>query len=229
MNAAFEQTIIDAMAALDAGEPVATIVARYPEEGAALRPVLEAALAVQQLPPRPTQQAEAASRQRFLAEAARMKAAKDRPQTGQRRFVFAFAALAVLLLIGIGVLAFATADAVPGEALYGVKRTVENVQLLLTPAEQRPVLEQELRDRRTREVYKMLREGYEGVAEYYGEIVAIHPGAVEVGHITVSITPETVIIGSPAVGAPVHATCLVTEEGDIIGETLEVLEEPNET
>jgi hypothetical protein len=100
-------------------------------------------------------------RQRFLAEAARLRAGQVRPQP-RRAWVLrtAVALGAVALLIGLALGAGrAVGDSLPGQPLYGAKLAAEGVRLsLVASAESRSALLQALAEERMDEILALLQE-----------------------------------------------------------------------
>lgn len=83
-----------------------------------------------------------------------------------------FAALLVACLASLSGVGYATASSLPGDALYGLKRQVETVQLAVSPTDQQPALTERLLDRRLDEVVELVGQHASktqidaGVAEY---------------------------------------------------------------
>jgi hypothetical protein len=99
-------------------------------------------------------------RQRFLAEAARLRAerAPRRPLlAGAVRLATALAVIAILFGVVLGS-AQAAADSLPGQHLYGVKLATEQIRLALTSQpESRAALEQALAEERLDEIVALLK------------------------------------------------------------------------
>ena len=99
-------------------------------------------------------------RQRFLAEAARLRAerAPRRPLlAGAMRLATALAVIAILFGVVLGS-AQAAADSLPGQPLYGVKLATEQIRLALTSQpESRAALEQALAEERLDEIVALLK------------------------------------------------------------------------
>jgi hypothetical protein len=181
MNDSLIDAFDDCLRAMEAGATLDAALARYPRLAAELRPMLLAARIAQPAEPiRVPRQSEEASHARFMARAQQLRRTQPRVVRGWwKSWVImprlAFAALA-LVLAGFGVVS-ASASSLPGDALYGVKRTVERAQLSFTPAEGRASLEQEFERRRVEEVKALVQQGREatievsfrGVVEQQGE------------------------------------------------------------
>lgn len=229
MEGVQEEIIIAALDDLEQGQTIEATLDRYPQQADELRPILEAAAGLSAAAPPPSAQARQASRQAFLAEAQRLRNAA-RPAHSPapwRRFFYRLTALALFaLFLGI-VFIPPSADAIPGDLLYPVKRTVETVQLQLAAPAERDLLRAEFEKERNHEVYEMLDLGRNGQAGYIGVLKAVEPDAWQIGNITAHVTGETVIEGQPEVGARVEAHCLV-QDGEVIAESLTVLEPARE-
>lgn len=225
MDSALEEQLIEALDDMERSRSLEEILRERPALAPELRAYLQTAEQLAGLSPAPRPQAAAASRRAMLQRAAQERAqAEARPPAPPfwRRFFYSFAAFAVLLLIAGGLLAPRAQEAVPGDTLYPLKRTSEDVRLLLAPPAQKDDLRQAFEEERNHEVYVMLRTGRDGVAGYTGEIKALGRETWEIGNITVQLTEETLVQGEPEVGARVSAHCRI-EDGEVIAESLAVL------
>lgn len=228
MQGVQDEIIIAALEEMDQGQSIEKILARYAQHADELRPILETATDLHEVTAAPSSSARQASRQRFLAEAQRLResAAVERPTTPWRRFFYSFASFAIFLVL-LGVIIIPpSADAIPGDILYPVKRSAESVQLFLAPENERQALEEAFEEERNHEIYEMLDVGRDGRAGYVGIIEEINEDAWEIGHITALITEDTVITGTPEVGARVQAHCLV-KDGQVIAQSLVILKPPD--
>lgn len=230
MDGALENSIIDALDELESGESVDRILRRHPARAAELRPILETAAQLPDLPPSPSPEARAASQGVLLQRAQQLRdeASRSRSWPSRPRFIFSFVSVLVLILIAGAALLPTSADALPGDALYPLKRAGESVRLLLAPPSEKGDLRLQLEDERNSEVYEMLETGRNGRAGYTGEIVALAPDTWEIGHITVHLTEKTRIKGEPEVGARVEAHCLI-QDGQVYAESLEILQSSSDT
>lgn len=224
-----ENIITAALDDLDQGHKLEEILARYPQVSEDLRPILEIASGLSELPARPSQKAREASRRRFLDEAKRLRQNGGRQGALPvwRRFMYAFGSVALLLAL-LGVILIPPADeAIPGDILYPVKRGAESLQLILAPDAEKEALRETYERERNHEVYEMLELGRDGRAGYVGVVKSISPESWEIGNITARITPSTEISGEPEVGARVEAHCRI-ENREVIAESLTILEPPSE-
>jgi hypothetical protein len=206
MESAFENILIEALDALEAGDNINAIVARYPESQAELRPILLTASKLASARVAHTLEGQAASRQHFLDYAAATAAS---PKQGPslflflRRFSLAMAALLIVFaLLGTGVL-FVSSEAVPGDALYGAKRFFEDTRFALTSdTSSREELQQSYEAIRVREIKTLLRMGRSEEVTFTGIIQALDGDTWQVAGIEVVILDSTSITGadSPEVG-----------------------------
>ena len=116
-------------------------------------------------PPPPPPHQLLLGRQRFLAEAARLRAGKAKPRIlwvpMQRTMRLAAALVAVVLVFGLVLgVGQAVAHSLPGKPLYGLKLAAEEVRLTLTKAPQaRTELNLALAEKRLAEIVALLTQG----------------------------------------------------------------------
>jgi hypothetical protein len=157
MDNNLEIKLIDCLDALDAGEPINQILARYPADAATLRPMLETAAALPALALQPSPSAQISSRRAFLNRAAEM-----RPTIGRRflglplRMGLTLASILLAIVVAGGGTVAASSAALPGDSLYGVKRAAEQVQLSL--AGDKASVERQLAQRRRDEISSLMAQ-----------------------------------------------------------------------
>lgn len=201
MDAQLEVKLIECLDALAQGETVERILARYPENAAQLRPLLNTAAGLPALRMEPSEAARMQSRQKFLAQADLLRRTAPRAGLGWLpRFAAGFLAVAlVAVVLGAGAVA-ASGSALPGDPLYSLKRTVEEAQLQSagSPA-QRATLQQEFAQRRVNEANQLLAAGREGEVEFTGRINVIQPAAWVISNLVVQVDANTQISGTPQI------------------------------
>ncbi len=153
-----------------------------------LRPMLEAAAFARiTVPAQPSPSAQAASRTRFLSLAQEARRARKRslwawlfaptPQAVKRRsFALQLASLVFIgaATLGTAVTVNAAGNAMPGDLLYGVKLTVEDMQLALAPQPaSREALEAQFDARRIQEAQALLASRREASITFAGDIQVI--------------------------------------------------------
>jgi hypothetical protein len=203
MNETMDTILSEALDLMDRGLGVEEIAARYPARAAELRPLLLTAAALSRLADQPALVAEQRSKQAFLAAADHQATRPARATGGRLRRVLApmLALLAVLCLAGAGI-AGASRPAVPGDALYGAKRLVEDARLGLTgDPERAAALREQFRQERAREIEQLLAAGRSEAVSLTGPIEAMTGARWTVAGLPVVVSPVTVIDGRPAVGA----------------------------
>jgi hypothetical protein len=196
-----EVKLIECLDALAQGESVERILARYPQDAAQLRPLLETANGLPALRLEPSEAAKMQSRQKFLAQADLLRRTTPRKTLGfLPRFATGFAAAAlVAIVLGAGAVA-ASGSALPGDPLYGLKRTVENTQLSFSgSATARESLSDQFAQRRRDEINQLLSAGRPGEVEFTGTIESVQPEAWIVSGLVVQIDANTQIVGMPQI------------------------------
>jgi uncharacterized protein DUF5666/uncharacterized protein DUF5667 len=203
----------DCLNAIASGATVEAAVSHYPALADELRLMLEAArMAGASSAPVAVPRAEQmSSRAKLLARAAELRAPTPRRRLGQWLFTpRAWAAgLAVVLAVVIGTygLASASAPSLPGDALYGVKRAVEQVQLSLAPDPQtHDQLAEQFAARRVDEARTLIVQKREAEVEFRGRVESISGEQWSVAGLTVIVASGTRVNGSPAPGVLVEVT-----------------------
>src|SRR5512139_1112593 len=201
MDAQLEAKLIECLDALAQGESIERIVSRYPQEAAQLRPLLETAAGLPALRMEPSEAAKIQSRQKFMAQTDLLHRTKPRKTMGflPRLATGFIAATLVAGVLGTGAVA-ASGSALPGDPLYGLKRTVEDVRLnTASSLTQRQELQREFEQRRLNETDALLNAGREGEVEFAGTIEVIQPDAWIVSSLVVQLDANTQVSGTPQI------------------------------
>lgn len=191
------------LTASESGVELESCLTLYPGLADELRPALFAAqdarrLAVVDVPTDVMQR----SRARLLAHAAKLR----RPRASRAGFRlprWAFASLLVLafLLFSTSGLLVTSAQSLPGDALYPVKRTFEAWSLELAPGLQvKSALKASYEKRRLDETRSLLRMGRTERVSFEGVLSKRVPGEWTVDEIPVRVSPQTTIQGDIQVG-----------------------------
>ncbi len=206
--------------ALEQGETIDAALARFPALAADLRPVLEAALHARTLGGSPLPEGiQRRGRARLLQRAAEMREAKRAPRRSWlvqfRPLVAAF--LLLLIFISSTGLVRASSATLPGDSLYPIKRTWEDVRLLFTFEKvQRVNLEMEYETERLGEIGELLAEGRIEPISFSGYVTAQTDSQWTVSGIPVAITAQTVLPGEPVtVGTAVTVYGMTTLAGSV--------------
>ena len=224
MDSQFEIKLIESLSLLEQGEPIDRILARFPDDAAGLRPLLETATALSSMRVEPTEAARLASRRAFLNQAAEMREAKARsPFFLPRRLALALGALVLAFAFAGGTVAASDA-ALPSQPLYPVKRAVEDVRLLFAGGAARSELDGRFAQRRRDEIGELLAERDAATVEFEGTIESTRPDGLDISGLYVHLDGGTRVSGKPLVGwrARVRGR---TEAGQLIASSVEV--EPN--
>ena len=226
------EVLDEALALLAAGIPLEAILTDAGDDALWLRPLLETAAEVEAFQSDIPVPAPDASLQRLLDHAAGL-AEEAQPEAESavgwlRRLRETLGGhwgprLATGLLVGLILLAFlgqtlvtAAADSLPGEPLYGLKRTVETAQLILarTP-EQQAVLQQAFNLRRQTEVRRLLAQGQQSGVVFNGQIEAMTADEIVVDGLRVQLLAHTEIGAALQIGMQVQVEGL-TQAGEVL-------------
>ena len=208
-------------AAMATGVEMEAALGLYPDLAGELRPALEAwqaMVALQDAAPIPTARLQR-SRTRLLAKAAQLRARPARPAflfPGVPRTALAALAVLVAVLLGWGGLTTASAQSIPGDPLYRLKRANEDMQLRLTASDRRAELKDEFAERRSSELMNLLELGRSAEVEFTGVVRAQISGGWDVDGIQVIISPETEVQGEIAPGVTVEVEGTTAAGGSIL-------------
>jgi hypothetical protein len=220
MNEKLYEALEVCLNALETGADLGSVLKRFPDLQNELRPLLEAAqnaklLAISEVP----EKALRGGKMRVLGHAAEMR--KSAPKRRRRWSMFAFPRLAtslaialILLLSGTGLVS-ASNGALPGDSLYPVKRTWEDVRLMLVvnPAS-REHLEDQYEQERLHEVDELLVEKRPETISFTGVVTDQVGDQWTVSGISVQITANSRL---PLVPVMVGSSILVRGRTNVQG------------
>jgi hypothetical protein len=186
-----EKVLVDALehslARLEAGQSLEDCLQAYPELADGLRPLLETALrAIAARPSEIPRDVLQRSRARLLSQALSIPTVANSRRLQRPRLVPVIAATVLVLLTGSRVIA-ASAQSLPGDLLYPVKRTVERVNLQIAAENRRADLRDEFRLRRTEETQALLYERREEDTSLFGLLAEKDGNRLLVGGIWIEI------------------------------------------
>lgn len=167
----FEHALDEALRLRSAGWTVSACLERFPEHAEALKPLLETADAVSLalFADKPVPKPDLARGRSRVLQAAR-SAGRRRASLPLGRWA---TALAFVLIVVFGTGA-ASAQALPGDWLYPVKRGLEAARLALAVDDTtRLQIDAEQNERRRQELVELARLGREGVVEFEGSVEAV--------------------------------------------------------
>ena len=230
MNEKLYEALEISLNALETGADPESVLKLFPELKEELLPLLEASRQARLLAlPEVPQKVLRRSKARVLQHAAGMRAASAKAR--RQRVLFTFPRLAISLAIALlflfsgTELVRASDGALPGDNLYPVKRTWEDVRLLLVfNPESREELESEFEQERLHEVDELLAEGRHETITFAGVVTEQNASLWVVSGVPVQITPESRLPGTPVtVGTSIMLGGRTNAQGFVEAEYIEVL------
>jgi hypothetical protein len=173
MSTSLEEALQACLEQIDQGADKDTALAAYPAIRSELGPLLETALAAADAGAEPVPTAAAMrSRTRILGRASELRsrhsATRGRAPSALRLLAAAVAGVLLVIVSGAGLL-FASAQSLPGERLYPVKRAAEAARIRFTVSERNRIsLAISYDHRRLDEVRQLLARGRQVEVEYEG-------------------------------------------------------------
>lgn len=225
MNNVPEAVLYECLDLMERGESIEQIIARYPEMAEGLRPFLETADQLAKVAPQPSLAAKQKSQKAFLAHAQSLNVTPVRPSPWYRlrQILLPIASLALVLILFATTAVSVSVSAIPGDALYPVKRLVENVRLnQAADVETAVALMEQYREERIREVQALLRTGRSAEVVFEGEVTAMQPEQWRVAEINVLVDAQTIIMGTAQIGDTARVNGR-TENGKLIANTIEII------
>jgi hypothetical protein len=213
---------------LEGGADLETVLARYPDLAGELRPILEASLMARTMAvPAPSTEAVRRGRAKVLQHAAQMREAKLAPRRRMipifQRLAISFAMTALFLSSGTGLVS-ASSTALPGENLYPVKLTWENVRLVFAfDVKHRETLERTFEDERLHEVNELLVEGKKETIQFEGVYMDVN-GIIYISGIRVVLLDTSILPIQPLTnGLAVQVTGHTNAQGFVDVESIHLL------
>lgn len=210
----------DCLNRLAAGESVEQVLRRYATYEADLRPLLQTVRLAQHALPAPGEiaPAQARGRARLLA------ALDDRPETARPAKGIAggwWMAVAALLLICLG-LGVVTANSLPGDPLYSLKRGVEAATNSLSADPQ--AADEVSRRRRLDEIYMLIALGRPAAVEFTGDVEALADDQWRVSGLALQLQAGVERPANARVGDRVVVVADVTAERTLIARAIRRLQ-----
>jgi len=202
-----------------------SILAQYPDLVRELRPILKASVMAKTMAvPAPSPEVVRRGRAKLLQRASEMREQKIAPRKRIiplfQRLAISFSLATVFLASGTGLVG-ASSSALPGENLYPVKRTWEDVRLFLTfNPDHKELLQSEFESERLNEVGELLTEGRGDESIQYSGVFMQTNGVMYVSGVKVLIPANLQI---PADGAAVVITGRTNAQRFVEIESIELL------
>jgi len=214
---------------LENGADLEAVLMRYPDLANELRPILKASVMARTMSvSAPSPDAVRRGRAKLLQHAAQLREAKVAPRSKRmipffQRLAISFALTALLLSSGTGLVS-ASSSALPGENLYPVKLTWENVRLFFSFShEAHEALEHAFENERLHEVNELLMEGRHETIRFAGVYMEVS-GVAYVSGIHIVILDTSIVPAEPLLnGVAVEVTGHTNAEGFVDIESIALL------
>lgn len=193
---------------IEQGTDIETVLSRYPKHAEELRPILETSVqAISLAPMGPSPEVERRGRAKVLQQAALLREAQAQP-TRRLWSVPLRRALVTLTVVGVLFISStrlvqAASTTLPGDNLYPVKRTWEDVRVLFTfDTQAREALEVEHENERLDELNDLFTEGRSAKVDFAGTVMSQNGDLWEVSTIPVLISsqtelrPQSIVVGN---------------------------------
>jgi hypothetical protein len=218
---------------IEQGADIDTVLFRYPDFADELRPILEASAGAKNMAAAaPSTEVVRRNRAKVLQHAAQMRESKVRSSrriwfASLRRVAVTLAVVTALFVSGTG-LVRAASTTVPGDNLYPVKRTWEDVLLLFTfNLQQREALEIEHENERLHELRELFAEGRDDEdVDFAGQVTSQIGNDWVVSGIPVVVSPQTEIRDQGqgiVVGSAVRVEGHTQDNGAVLAEEIKLL------
>jgi hypothetical protein len=230
MNEKLYEALEVCLNALETGADMESVLRQFPDMKDDLAPLLEAAqqartLAIPEVPEKVLRRGKA----RVLGHATGMRKAAVKPRKRWSMFTFprlaTSLAVALVFLLGGTGLVRASNGAIPGDNLYPVKRTWEDVRLTFSfNPEIREELETEFEDERLHEVDELLVEGRHETITFAGFVTEQNGDQWVVSDIPVQITTDSNLPIEPVtIGASIMVEGRTNTQGFVEAKRIEIL------
>lgn len=217
---------------IDNGADVDTVLFRYPEFAEDLRPILETSVKAKSIAvPEPSVDVVRRNRAKVFQHAAELREARVQPSrsfwtVSLRRALVSLAVVATLFISSTG-LVRAASTTLPGDNLYPVKRTWEDVLVLFTfDTRAREALEVEHENERLEELYELFAEGRSFVeVDFSGYVTHQNGDLWLVSKIPVVISAQTELRdGVISEGNAIRVRGVTQSDGTVLAERVDLLD-----
>ncbi len=215
---------------LGQGQDLDSVLVRYPDLAEQLRPMLEASLRARASSGRTiSSDIQRRGRARLLQHAAEMREAKRAPRRRMipmfSRWAITFGVVGALFISSTGLVS-ASSGTLPGDQLYPVKRTWEDVRLLFIFNPQgRNILESQYEQERLNEIDDLLMKGRSASITFSGLVINQQNGQWMISGIPVSVTTSTRLpAGAVSSGVPVTVIGTTRNDGTVDAQEVQLLQ-----
>ena len=213
---------------IENGADLEVVLARYPDFVEELRPILQASVNAKQMSvPGPSADMVRRNRAKLLQRAVEMR--EEKPVMKNWFPAFQRLAIAVVLLMLFFLsgtsLVRASSSTLPGDNLYSVKRSWEDVTLFFTfNTKAHETLQVEYENERLDEINKLFASGRPASVDFSGVISSQNGEDWRIANIAVRVSPQTKLPNQALmVGMAVHVVGTTGGDGTVLAEQIEVL------
>lgn len=218
---------------LEQGADIETVLFRYPDLADELRPILEGSIHARSMAiVAPSAEVVRQNRAKVLQHAAQMREREAQAKSSSRRIWFAslrrlavtLAVVAVLFVSGTG-LVRAASTTLPGDNLYPVKRTWEDLLLMFTfNLQEREALEIERENNRVHELRELFAVGRPAEVEFSGVATSQNGNEWIIAGIRVVVSDQTEVRdGALTIGSAVRVKGFTQGDGVVLAERVRLL------
>ena len=216
---------------IEQGAEVEAVLSRYPDLADELRPILKTSVQAKEISvPAPSEDIVKRNRAKLLQRAAEMREEQVTSNSRRawsvplRRVLVTLMVVAMLFVSGTN-LVRAASSTLPGDGLYPVKRTWEDILLLFTfDMKEREALEFEHENERLEELHELFAEGRSANVDFAGYVTRLSGDEWRVSGITVFISSQTRMPGQEVlVGEAVRVKGQIQNGMSVMAERIELL------
>lgn len=214
---------------VDNGMDLESILSRYSDLAEELRPILQASIAAQKMAiPAPSAEVVRRNRSKLLQYAAQIREVQSAPRTSWfssfQRLAVALAFVLLFFVSGTG-LVRAASSALPGDGLYSVKRSWEDVTLFFSfNAQAHQALELEYEGERLDEINGLFASGRIAKVDFTGIVTRQNGDGWRIANILVIVSKQTTLPDQAVeVGAALRVTGITKGDGIVLAEQIELL------
>jgi hypothetical protein len=217
---------------IERGENIETVLFRYPDVADELRPILEGSMHARSMAiVGPSPEVMRRNRAKVLQHAAQMREANVKPASPRRiwlaslrRMAVTLAVVVLLLVSGTGLVS-AASTTLPGDNLYPVKRTWEDLTELLTlDLQHREALEIQHETQRIYEVQELFAAGVSAEVDFSGLVTSQDGNEWIIADIRVVVTDQTEVRDGPIIaGDAVRVRGQTQPDGSVLAERVRLL------
>lgn len=216
---------------IELGTDIETSLLRYPDLADELRPIIETSIHAKGLAaPVPSENVLWRNRAKFLQRAAELRQGEVKSSqtlrwfSSVRRAAIALAVLAIIFLSGTG-LVRASSTTLPGDNLYPVKRTCEDLALFLTfDSLRRNSLEVEYENERLEELYELIAKGRSAEVDFAGVVTQQNGAEWLVSGIRIIVSSQTDLHDGPVVvGDAIRVFGITQSNNSVLAERIDQL------